>query len=470
MGQLRIRWRQPSFEPPRDNFLVHLPSRGLAGRARAPGSFRQLADSLAEAGIPAIVGAASARDDAIGLLMLAAEVEHALMVQYLYACQSVRGATARTIRNVAVQEMGHLLTVQNLLLAVTGETPDGLPARLHLARDGLRRYSGRNPLPFVLEQVSHAALAKFVVVERPQNVADATLAARLIALEAEAQAAGAMPHPVHALYAAIRWIFQRDDTTDQSGLGVQLGLKPGWHLSDTDFADPAVIAKFAATAEEWGAVPGLIVSEVRDQGQGLAAIDAITAQGEGTPGDEDSHFARFLDILDAFEANTVRVRQMPRTPFVDGQPLPEDPFPSPIANAYTGLWARLFNLEYELLMLDIAWAFSQPRGGAGRAPMIGVAIAMMRNTIQPLSKDLCERSLADGSPLTAGPTYGLAREDVPADRTAYRGRYAALLERQAELLAAIEGAPEFGSDVSAPVRLAAIDQITNDRTPHLPGG
>lgn len=469
MGQIRIGWRQPAFEPAPRIALADAPAGWLAGEAVDEAS-RYLADALALAGIPSVVRAATPKEDAIGLLMLAAEVEHALMVQYLYACQSVRGTAARTIRKVAVQEMGHLLTVQNLLLALTGETAEGLPARLHLGRDGLRRFSGRNPLPFMLEPVSHVALAKFVVVERPQHIADPGLAARLAALEAEATAAGATPHPVHALYAAIRWLFQRDDVADGSGLSVQLGFKPGWHLADGDFADPATIAKFAATVGEWGGVAGLIVSEVLDRGQALGAIDAITAQGEGAPGGEDSHFADFLGILDAFEANNIRVKPMPRTPFVADQPPPEDPFPTAITSAYARLWGQLFNLEYELLLLDLAWAFSQPHGGGGRAPMIAVARASMTDAIDDLSRDISERALADGSPLTAGPPYGLAREDVPAGLAAYRGRYADLLERQATLLAAIERAPEFGADVTAPGRLAAIRQITDDRQPHLPGG
>jgi hypothetical protein len=59
----------------------------------------------------------------------AAEVEHALLTEYLYAAYSLTpGPTApaaqlrRTIVRIAVEEMGHLITVQNLLLAL-GEAP-----------------------------------------------------------------------------------------------------------------------------------------------------------------------------------------------------------------------------------------------------------------------------------------------------------------------------------------------------------
>ena len=68
------------------------------------------------------------RDEAVFLLTAAAEIEHALMVQYLYAAYSlrVRARTCRAadVKNLLVQiareEMGHLVTVQNLLHLVGG--------------------------------------------------------------------------------------------------------------------------------------------------------------------------------------------------------------------------------------------------------------------------------------------------------------------------------------------------------------
>src|SRR5438105_14568049 len=72
------------------------------------------------------------RDEAVFLLHAAAEVEHALMVQYLYAAYSLRegftgpGAPSelnswrRTLVQIAREEMAHLLTVQNLLHLIGG--------------------------------------------------------------------------------------------------------------------------------------------------------------------------------------------------------------------------------------------------------------------------------------------------------------------------------------------------------------
>src|SRR5205823_13396607 len=67
------------------------------------------------------------RDNAIFLLRIAAEIEHALLVQYLYAFFSLRtsGLTPEqeqlvaewqgALFTIAQQEMAHLATVQNLL-------------------------------------------------------------------------------------------------------------------------------------------------------------------------------------------------------------------------------------------------------------------------------------------------------------------------------------------------------------------
>src|SRR5271163_4661017 len=72
------------------------------------------------------------RDYVIMLLHVGAELEHGLMVQYLYAAYSLGGdhlshadhAEVRKwqdlILTVAREEMGHLLTVQNLLCLLGG--------------------------------------------------------------------------------------------------------------------------------------------------------------------------------------------------------------------------------------------------------------------------------------------------------------------------------------------------------------
>ena len=162
-----------------------IPKRAAAmALAAAPSAAsREIVRSVAAVGIPRTSRAKTPKEDLIGLLRLAAEVEHALMVQYLYAAASVHGPTpegvdaARDIAIVAIQEMGHLVTVQNLLLAIADSNPQ-IPEPNHyhhLGRDGLRAKSKSNPIPFVLEPISHSALAKYVTIERPPEISLATL-------------------------------------------------------------------------------------------------------------------------------------------------------------------------------------------------------------------------------------------------------------------------------------------------------
>jgi hypothetical protein len=116
------------------------------------------------------------RDPYLELLRLlreAAEIEHALMVQYLYAAFSVRGAyrnklagtgfagSASTITGVAIQEMQHLNAV-NQLLAAVGGTPC-------LIRQDFPYEVAIYPFPFELERLTPASAAKYTWAESPAD-------------------------------------------------------------------------------------------------------------------------------------------------------------------------------------------------------------------------------------------------------------------------------------------------------------
>jgi hypothetical protein len=418
--------------------------------------------AAASCGIPRVAGAASPKDDAIGLLKLAAEVEHALMVQYLYAAQSLRGSDAKTLNMVAVQEMGHLLTVQNLLLAITGVNSHGWPSTIHLGRDSLRRASELNPLPLTLESLSLTTLGNFVVIESPVRLDDAALSARIETLRHKAGKAGYTARPVHALYAAIRWLFQADDQThpDFAGAGA---CTHGWHIADDDFTEPELIDKYAATQEEWHSIPNFVALPVRNRADALAAIDAITVQGEGIPGGDESHFARYLRLLNRMEAGDVRVRQLARTPYLPGTPAPEDPAAAPLTHPVTANWAELFNLQYEGLLVLIAWSYSKPHGSSARANAINLAIDLMNQVIQPLASDLSSRALDEHGPQQAGPTYALRDESMPSDLASFTARFDTLSKSEQETLFRIKEALNEGDDPVALLRIASIEAYCQQR-------
>src|SRR6476620_2507233 len=60
-------------------------------------------------------------DKAVTLLRVAAQIEHALMIQYLYASYSFK-PKQQVIAGVAIEEMSHLMTVHNLLRCI-GQAP-----------------------------------------------------------------------------------------------------------------------------------------------------------------------------------------------------------------------------------------------------------------------------------------------------------------------------------------------------------
>jgi hypothetical protein len=112
-------------------------------------------------------------DHLVTLLSFGAAAEHCLMVQYLYAAYSLRTEGEEPERRkkiedwrshvlaVAREEMGHLLTVQNLLLL--------LRAPASLGRENSVWAEQYYPYPFSLEPLTLETLACFVYAEMPAH-------------------------------------------------------------------------------------------------------------------------------------------------------------------------------------------------------------------------------------------------------------------------------------------------------------
>ncbi|MER8785852.1 ferritin-like protein [Mesorhizobium sp. M1006] len=119
--------------------------------------------------LPKVPGAQNALQEAGALLDMAAEIEHSLMVQYLYSgfavVQSAAGQQPnKLLRDIAVEEMGHLLTVTNIRLLL-GLEP-------YLRRQDESPQEGFDPFPFALEPLSADSLARYVAAESPSENAE----------------------------------------------------------------------------------------------------------------------------------------------------------------------------------------------------------------------------------------------------------------------------------------------------------
>lgn len=308
--------------------------------------------------VPSVEGAENAKDELIHLLKLAAEIEHTLLVQYLYAAYSVpSGDLVTKILRIAVQEMGHLLGVQNLLLSVGGIE------NLHLDKTVIRTAEEFKLLPYTLEQVSPNLLAKYVAVESPPDPSQILGSfpklpeIRKIAFEN----AGTTFNPVGGLYEKIFWLFQPDD----SPVPGMIQLKPdpdcfpaGDHILDTDFVPVNELNKFEPDLTAWSMSSALtnnevIFSQVFIRDNALKLVNDISAQGERAElGDPDkSHFELFYDAYTGFQSSPVTVLNVPLNPVTK----PNDEFikPTPVTNAYSLLWCDLFNKLYTSALLDI---------------------------------------------------------------------------------------------------------------------
>src|ERR1700758_1113258 len=119
------------------------------------------------------------REALIYMLCEAAELEHGIMCQYLYAAFSLKQSTdeglsaeeaeavqrwRKTISHVATQEMLHLSLVQNLLSAI-GAAP-------HLSRANFPHSASHSPpgVRLTLLPFGEQALKHFMFLERPEGM------------------------------------------------------------------------------------------------------------------------------------------------------------------------------------------------------------------------------------------------------------------------------------------------------------
>jgi hypothetical protein len=233
------------------------------------------------------------REQLLHLLAEAAEIEHTLMCSYLYAAFSLKRAGEpgvsdeqgealerwrKAIINVAVEEMGHLVIVANLTVAVGG--------RPHFGRPAFPVEPGYFPsgVAVRLTGFGPATLDHFIFLERPRGEMgeDAPSFEQDDYVREQAQP-GLMPSAqdyatIGHLYDAIRVNVEALDRRlgrEALFLG-NAGGQIGRAVIDLDGVEPITCLEDANRA-----------------------IDVVVEQGEGSPADRDeSHYRSFLGIRD----------------------------------------------------------------------------------------------------------------------------------------------------------------------------
>jgi CDGSH-type Zn-finger protein/uncharacterized Fe-S cluster protein YjdI len=356
--------------------------------------------------------AATHRDQLIGMLTEAAEIEHCLMCTYLYGAFSlkqhadeglkpeeltaVRRWRGEVIR-IATDEMLHLALVSNLLMA--------LGARPHYRRFNFPIAPGLFPadIAVALAPLDEAMLDHFVYLERPRDAAEndaaifekaqyarATLSNRLMAFADDYSTVG-------ELYEAIEASFET--------MSAEIG-EPAVFVGDLELQMSSSVFQ----------LPGLC--RIGNLADAKRAIHLIIKQGEGSrEAVENSHYARFVAIRNEWRAlhakrpDFVPYRNAARNPVMrspisgDRLQILAEPASTLLdaGNACYGLMLRLLSLVAD----DPAYFAQLP---AGRKTIVDQTLLLMHITTEIGSALTTLPAHPDHPGVRAGLTFTVSRQ------------------------------------------------------------
>jgi hypothetical protein len=353
------------------------------------------------------------REALIYMLCQAAELEHGIMCQYLFAAFSLKqradeGLTAeeldaatrwrRTIAHVATEEMLHLALVQNVLSAI-GAAP-------HLTRPNLPAPAHHYPagVNLTLVPFGEPALQHFMFLERPEGMAlegaegiDAPLhdAVPLVAtgdIVPQLQDFATVGH----LYRSIEHGLAR--LAEKFGEGNLFVGPPRAQATSADFRWPELVA-------------------VTDLASAQQALDTILEQGEGARGHwETAHFGQFVRILEEYRGmraanpgfepvRPVVFAKVRRGEHDEAIPL--------IGDLVTRGSTDLFNVSYEILLQILERYFAHTEETDEQlATLANAAVTLMAAVIGPLGGLITTLPVGPEHPgRTAGPSFELFYED-----------------------------------------------------------
>jgi hypothetical protein len=347
------------------------------------------------------------REALLYMLCLAAELEHGLMCEYLFAAFTLKqrvdeGVTAdelvaidrwrKVILGVAGQEMLHLSIVSNILSAV-GMSP-------HLVRPNMPHPARHYPpgVTVALLPFGEPALRHFMFLERPEG---STIEDTEVFEVSKAAVPLIDPD-------AIAPVLQPFATVGHLYRSIEMGLK---HLAEKWGEDRLFVGPRRAQAKpehfHW---PELV--QVTDLASAVRAIETIVEQGEGPRGDwKLAHFGRFKSVLDEYlavkQANPAFEAARPVLP---ATVWPHDAGDIPrLSDPHTARVADLFNVGYEILLQVLSRFFNNiDESDSQLAALADVAVGLMFEVIKPLGQHLTELPAGPEFPeRTAGPSFEL---------------------------------------------------------------
>jgi hypothetical protein len=378
------------------------------------------------------------------LLSQAAELEHSLMAQYLFAAFSLRSepgprlteaqleAVERwraVILAISAEEMLHWALVQNLLIAVGSAPFVSRPHMPHQAK-GYPPGIQLRLLPF-----GDAAMQHFVYLERPEgmDMSDGEGFMRAGPTPAPMQPGELQPRGQDFTTQGYLYRAIEDGIV---GLAEQMGeqrlfIGPDFHQTNAPHVWPELVP-------------------ITDVASARHTIERIVEQGEGARGDwATAHYGRFLAVLEEYRAAVADDPGFrPAHPAVAAgargvEGIEPDVY---ITDPVTAATSDAFNAVYDLLLQMIAryFAFGHETDEQ-RHVLADVGITLMFIAIKPLGLLLATLPVGDAAPdVTAGANFQLAYRAsflLPHRRSAWF-RFSERLDEIADAADAIDGGPD----------------------------
>lgn len=402
------------------------------------------------------------------LLAEAAQVEHLIMCQYLYASFSLKdgpedglteeqaAAVARwreLLTGIAIEEMLHLALVFNVMTSIGAAPP--------LSRPNFPRGSDDLPggVQFRLLPFGTDALTHFLYLERPEGMERADAAGFVPTVPPHAPIESGEPMPRAQDFGTVGHLYR--------------GIEQGLAALSARIGERALFVgppRTQATPElfRW---PQLIA--VQDLASATAAINEIIEQGEGARGDwRDAHYGRFLGIWEeytklteadpAFQPAHPVIAAFTRQPYDVAAPQPL------LTDSLTRTVAEVFNLGYETLLQSLNRFFTHTEEtGEQLQVLVGAAFDLMAGVLRPLGRALTAMPAGPDHPgRTAGPAFEMYYQFgnfVPWREPAWAllSERAALLATRAAAAAALPGAPGSVGDAAAAATRIAASLITH---------
>ena len=375
------------------------------------------------------------RDDLLFALTIAAELEHSLTCQYLFAAYTLKkshdegGLTEAqavtvqtwtgTLTEIARQEMEHLGLVNNLMTAIGGAP--------HFRRPNFPQATGAYgiPLSAELEPLSIEALERFIAYEKPYDPDEDPGDTVPVDLEYTS---------IHDLYRQIDEAFARLD-------------------EETLFIGP-IEAQVDNEVMHQERLPqryyGVLLHKVTDRASARHAIEQIIEEGEGAEEDDpNSHYNRLVAMKAEYEA-------LAGEGFAPARAVVKNPITrrhhraagegTRLTHPSSRAVAELFDTAYETLLLALGRFYT--RTTETQDEMFGLQrtafFPLMVMALRPLAEILTAMpAFEDGGPERAGPPFEFYRtvQYLPQKQQAWTLIHERLWE-MADAAAALVGAPE----------------------------